>query len=175
VKISFLLIVFAFTFEISFAQLVFIRGSVVDSSGTGMESALVSLVDSTTILGFAFTDQSGKFVIELPQAKSYKKSIRLVARRLGCQEANQLISLHTEYIVLVISCSSLVLNEIEITDTKPPISYSGDTTRFNVDFFRSATDRGVTDVIRRMPGFEVKDNGKIEFQGKRVQDVLIDM
>jgi hypothetical protein len=173
-SISLLFLTIAILFGIASAQPIPVKGTVVDSSGVGIGSVLVSVVDSTTIVGFSFTDEAGKFNIELSQAATSKRNLKLVARRLGCQEISQVISLFKENIVLRISCSSLVLDEIEITDTKPPISYSGDTTRFNVDFFRSPTDRGVTDVIRRLPGFEVKDNGKISFQGKTVQDVLID-
>ena len=54
------------------------------------------------------------------------------------------------------------------------IRQTGDTITYNVLAFKQKQDRSIADVIAKMPGLEVKQNGQISFQGKPVSNVYIE-
>ena len=65
-----------------------------------------------------------------------------------------------------------LLNEVEVKPEK--IKQSGDTLVYNVRAFRQKQDRSIADVISKMPGLDVKPNGEITYQGKRINKFYIE-
>ena len=47
----------------------------------------------------------------------------------------------------------------------PDIYARGDTLVFNVARYANATDNAIIDVIKRLPGIKVEDDGTIKYQG----------
>lgn len=56
----------------------------------------------------------------------------------------------------------------------PDIYAKGDTLVFNVDRYANAKDNAIIDVIKRLPGIKVKDDGTIEYQGKPISKFYLD-
>ncbi|MBD5308088.1 MAG: TonB-dependent receptor [Bacteroides sp.] len=56
----------------------------------------------------------------------------------------------------------------------PDIYAKGDTLVFNVDRYANAKDNAIIDVIKRLPGIKVKDDGTIEYQGKPINKFYIE-
>ena len=54
------------------------------------------------------------------------------------------------------------------------IRQHGDTIDYGVARFRKEQDRSLADVIKRMPGLEVKDDGTIEYQGEKISRLYIE-
>ncbi len=56
----------------------------------------------------------------------------------------------------------------------PDIYARGDTLVFNVDRFAKPEDNAIIDVIRRLPGISVDDDGTIKYQGKPINKFYLD-
>ncbi len=56
----------------------------------------------------------------------------------------------------------------------PDIYAKGDTLVFNVARYASASDNAIIDVIKRLPGIKVEDDGTIKYQGKPINKFYID-
>lgn len=56
----------------------------------------------------------------------------------------------------------------------PDIYAKGDTLVFNVARYANANDNAIIDVIKRLPGIKVDDDGTIEYQGKPINKFYID-
>lgn len=56
----------------------------------------------------------------------------------------------------------------------PDIYARGDTLVFNVARYANATDNAIIDVIKRLPGIKVDDDGTIKYQGKPINKFYID-
>ena len=58
----------------------------------------------------------------------------------------------------------------------PPLSFSirGDTVEFKANAFKTAETRKVEDLLRNIQGFELGGDGKISFNGKEVDRILIE-
>ena len=64
------------------------------------------------------------------------------------------------------------LNEVIIKKEK--FEKQGDTTSFNSNFYKDGSEKKVEDLIRKLPGIEVSDNGAIKYKGKNVTSVQIE-
>ena len=56
----------------------------------------------------------------------------------------------------------------------PDIYAKGDTLVFNVERYANAKDNAIIDVIRRLPGIRIKEDGTIEYQGKPINKFYLD-
>lgn len=56
----------------------------------------------------------------------------------------------------------------------PDIYARGDTLVFNVARYANAKDNAIIDVIKRLPGIKVKEDGTIEYQGKPINKFYLD-
>lgn len=56
----------------------------------------------------------------------------------------------------------------------PDIYAKGDTLVFNVAKYANAKDNAIIDVIKRLPGIKVEENGEIKYQGKPINKLYID-
>lgn len=90
----------------------------------------------------------------------YKTVIREV--KLPCRE-----SLRFD-----MSTEAIALQEVNVI--VKPIKAQGDTLIYNVEAFKSGADNTIEDVIRRMLGISVAENGSIKYQGKPINHFYIE-
>ncbi|WP_293929203.1 hypothetical protein [Sphingobacterium sp. UBA6320] len=67
----------------------------------------------------------------------------------------------------------VLLEDVEVK-SRPQIRQIGDTLAYNVASFAKEEDRSIGEVLKRMPGIEVGDNGSIKYQGKAISKFYID-
>ena len=70
--------------------------------------------------------------------------------------------------------SSILLTEAVIEDALPPTQVVDDTLMFNVSAFRVPEGSVLEELIKRLPGVEVDENGGITVNGKTVSRILVD-
>ena len=62
----------------------------------------------------------------------------------------------------------------EVTVKADRIREQGDTITYNVGSFSQQQDRSIGDVLRRMPGIDVANNGRIQYQGEDINKFYIE-
>ena len=62
----------------------------------------------------------------------------------------------------------------EVTVKADRIREQGDTISYTVGSFAQAQDRSIGDVLKRMPGIDVANNGKIQYQGEDINKFYIE-
>ena len=70
--------------------------------------------------------------------------------------------------------TSISLSEAVIEDALPPTQVVDDTLMFNVSAFRVPEGSVLEELIKRLPGVEVDENGGITVNGKTVSRILVD-
>ena len=70
--------------------------------------------------------------------------------------------------------SSIMLSEAVIEDALPPTQVVDDTLMFNVSAFRVPEGSVLEELIKRLPGVEVDENGNITVNGRTVTRILVD-
>ncbi|MDB5197632.1 MAG: outer rane beta-barrel protein, partial [Flaviaesturariibacter sp.] len=66
------------------------------------------------------------------------------------------------------------LQTVTVKAATPAIVVRKDTTEFNIDSFEVRDNDVVADLLRRLPGLEVDEAGKLKFEGKPITKILID-
>ena len=80
-------------------------------------------------------------------------------RCLGFAPACLRVSDPTARLVVVLHELAEVLDEVTVKGRYSGVVQRGDTVRFDIGHFKTGTETTVADVLRRLPGVEVADNG----------------
>lgn len=156
------------------AQLNGIQGTVTDSvTGHPVQDVTVSLLKENKAIATAFTDQQGTFNLEKVPDGTYQLYITL----LGYQPYSSKVMVSKEYHDLgkiMIRNKSVTLNTVEIKQTIPPVNIKKDTIEFNASTIKTRPNAVVEELLKRVPGISVDQNGKITAQGESVKRILVD-
>ena len=66
------------------------------------------------------------------------------------------------------------LEEVLIIANKNAIYFIGDTLRYVADSFNVAENAVVEDLLKKLPGIKVEEDGSITSQGQDIDQVLVD-
>lgn len=152
-----------------------VTGVVADLQHEPMPGATVRLLtakDSTFVKG-GITDAAGKFTLKGINNGSYILEASYVGYTPTCRNVKvEGRNLNADPISL--SESSVMLKETTVVGVKTPIKVMQDTIEFNADTYKTQPNAVVEDLLKRLPGVEVGEDGKITSNGKEVKKILID-
>lgn len=158
---------------LSLAQQTNIRGTLRDSAARPVAHASVQLLGpSGRLISFMVSDTGGKFSFVLPDSLK-SDQLRLEVNHLGYQKVGQyLVPGKFEYPITLVP-QTISLAQVAVK-SRPRISAAGDTLLYDIQSFAKGEDRSIGDVIKRLPGMEVDENGLIKFNGKSISNLYID-
>ncbi len=152
-----------------------ISGKILDagdsSSLIGATIYLKNIRDSTKSK-YSVSDTGGNFLIENLEKAFYKLSIRI----LGYNEHIQLIRIGQDDVdlgTIKLKPDIKILKEVEIKGDVIAVEQKGDTLLYNADAFKVNSDATTKDLISKMPGIVVNNEG-VSANGETVQQVLLD-
>ena len=152
-----------------------ITGVVMDSiTGKAIINAslFLTLKDSSRVLSFTFTGSDGKFSIKSTGSKA---PVILNIRHLGYYPYSVLIQQENKKsLKILLKPQDKPLPEIEIVSEKPAIIQKKDTVSFDVKQFSDSTEYNVEELLSKLPGIEIENNGIIKYQGRAIDRVLIE-
>ena len=145
-----------------------ISGKVVDTSENGMYGVnIVAYNESGRQLCYTISDAEGNFTLKPVGGIAY---IRFSF--LGYETQTVKYNPAVNKVVVRMKETSFQLREVSVKAER--ISERGDTLTYSVAGFKQIQDRSIADVIRKMPGLEVKPNGSISYQGKSINHFYIE-
>jgi len=155
----------------AFAQVKF-EGVVKDTEGNPLEFANIIAInqDSQVLESYAVTNEDGRYKLSLGKNSTYKIQVSYIGYTTSEMEIvtkEQTISKNFSLVV------DNTLDEVELV-YEMPVTISGDTITYNADSFKNGTERKLGDVLKKLPGVEVNDEGEIEVEGKAVGKVMVD-
>jgi hypothetical protein len=137
--------------------------------GTALSNVVCKLLDDkNAILSYTFSDNNGHFSLEgkepafiMFELLSYKQQ-KIDVRTLTDKE----------HVKVSLKESPYELPEIVVT--VPPIERHNDTIVYNAAHFAGQEDRYLADLLRKLPGLTVNDNGSISYQGEAINNFYIE-
>ena len=155
------------------AQNIKLEGIVQDTIGNPLEMANVMVINQETkaMDGYAISNEQGKFQISLKANSTYQIKVSF----LGYQPLNIELITGTENIrkVLALKEGGMMLDGVEVVQ-EMPVSISGDTIIYNADSFKTGTEQKLEDILKKLPGVQVNEDGEIEVEGRRVTQLLVE-
>lgn len=145
-----------------------ISGSVTDKSGEPLP-AIVSVLVGRSVKGFCNADENGKYSISF---STDADSVTVKASIMGFSSSFKTVPAQTRQLDFIMEESDILLKEVSVVAEK--ITQNGDTLNFRVGAYKDENDRVIGDVIKKMPGLEVSDNGSISFNGKTIKNFYVE-
>lgn len=145
-------------------------GKVVDETDKPIKNVSVILQGSNgKHITFSRTSSEGKFSLS---AKENSVPESILFSRIGYENDTVMISDFIQGQTVKLYEKTFEVKEVVVKSQR--IRQSGDTLNYLVNGFRQKQDRTIADVIKKMPGLEVKSDGSIEFEGNKISNLYIE-
>lgn len=147
-----------------------VRGTVIDREANEPlvgASVIVKGADGK-IKKFASTKANGGFTMQLPSVSGCRLEVTMMSF------AKQSLPLDSVSFPLTVYMEAGTTLLKEVTVKADRIREQGDTITYNVGSFAQSQDRSIGDVLRRMPGIDVSQSGKIQYQGEDINKFYIE-
>ena len=148
-----------------------ITGKVVDEKSKPIINSTVSIKTGTTILRYTKTDENGSY--EVSYAPSEGIHYFIEAKCFGYKTIQQTINSKQTNYFFTLPENAINLDSVTVKH-KPTIIKKGDTLNYRTADFSNSTDRSIGDVLKKMPGINVSENGKITYQNQPITNLYID-
>ena len=134
---------------------------------------LLSLPDSTMAAGnvtnnngrFSLQVRPGKYVLKVSYVGylSYLKQYQLTASKPTVNVGK-----------IALASDAIMLKEAVVTAEAPQVTVSGDTLGYNTSAYRTPEGAMLEELVKKIPGAEVDDDGNVKINGKEVKKLLVD-
>ncbi len=166
----FFLLLYLFFCQTLLAQKTEISGIVADSvSLKPIEGVVVKALLDKKMIAFGTTNKSGKYNLEFENRTGM---LSVCFQHISYHTKTQSTANRSQQLNASLSSTALMLREVSVS--APKVLMKTDTVSFNVSSFKTAGDRSIEDVIKKLPGVEVNSDGKIAYQGKDISKFNIE-
>ena len=151
-----------------------ISGMVIDDAQDPIPQTTVKLLktDSTLVKG-ALTNMEGKFKIATQQTGEFILQVTCV----GFKPYTKRVKVAEKDVALgniAMEPDAIMLKGATVTGHAAKVMLKADTFIYNAAAFRTPEGSVVEELVRRLPGAEVSDDGSIKINGKQVKKILVD-
>lgn len=147
-----------------------VSGTVIDKENNeplAGASVIVKGADGK-IKKFTSSKSDGGFAITMPSVEGCRLEVAMMSF------ARQSIALDSVSFPLAVYMDAGTTLLKEVTVKADRIREQGDTIAYNVGSFAQRQDRSIGDVLKRMPGIDVANNGRIKYQGEDINKFYIE-
>ena len=166
-KVVSLLILLLVSYALS-AQIV-IQGSVRDEEGAAIAGVVVSLQQQGKTLNYGTTGKDGRYRLSV---QSGGDTATVIFNHLTFEKLEVPITLGSRDLDVILRERSETLKEVTVT--APVVKLRGDTLSFWLPALAAREDYTLEDAMKRIPGIEVDESGRISYQGRAISHFYID-
>jgi len=169
----FILLVVSMTTIVAFAQGT-VSGTVIEQdTEEAVIQATAAVMKGQKIVANAVTNTNGAFSIRVPSDGTYDLRITYV----GFKTYTKKIKIEGKNIPLgtiKLEADAIMLKGATVTGHAAKVVLKADTFVYNANAFRTPEGSVVEELVKRLPGAEVSDDGTIKINGKEVKKILVD-
>jgi len=160
-----------------YAQKITVKGRLIDSSNAALPQATIMFLNpkDSSLVNFGSSNKEGFFEVKNLNRANYIFKVTYV----GHAPLMIAISPKPEELIIDLGVqkmepASTMLGEVEIKGERAPVTIKKDTIEFNAGSFKTQPNAMAEDLIKKLPGMEVDNDGTIRAQGEQVQRVTVD-
>lgn len=166
-----LLSLFLLSITNTYAQSTTLVGRVTEA-GTRqpLETAMVTLLKGTegTLTDYALTDANGRFRLKVPLVGTWQISVSY----MGYKTQTRSLTTSQKSIEFIMEQEAFALKEVQIRPGR--VWARQDTLKYDLTRFISSKDTHVSDLLKKLPGIHVEDNGLIKYNGKAISNFYVE-
>ena len=160
----------------SFAQQRLISGQITDrDTKEAIEQVTIQLLksDSTYVAG-AISNENGLFHVTAPANGKYLLKISSVGYKSTVKRIQISDNKDLAMGKIVLGAEAIMLQGAVVTAMAQKVTLKEDTFVYNSSAYRTPEGSVVEELVKRLPGAEVSDDGTIKINGKEVKKILVD-
>ena len=157
-----------------FSQNISVSGQVADSSSKkplGKANVIFSHLPDMKIKGI-IADNNGKFRIENLTPGKYLLTVSFIGYK--SYKKNIQIDRTIELPKIFLIPEGVEMKEVDIIGKTSGVTIKNDTTEYSADAFKVNKDAVAEDLIEKMPGITLQQDGTVQAHGETVTNVLVD-
>lgn len=167
---KFLMILISLISGVSVFAQTSVIGIIFDSKENPIAGANVMLKsEADKMLTFCTTDSAGHFSLSSDRMPA---NPIIQVSMIGYKPYKKSVILDGLPLRIILEEGALQLKEVIVKADR--IRENGDTIKYSVGSFAQKQDRTIGDVLKRMPGIDVANNGKIQYQGVDINKFYIE-
>lgn len=162
-----------------FSQGIVISGKLIDSvSGEAVEYGtvrLLSLPDSVLVVG-GVSSSDGAFKLQ----SSSRGNLLLKISCIGYKthdiplQYDRTSAYNSELGIIELVSDAIMLDEAVVTAEAPPVKVDEDTVAYNASAYKVSEGAVLEELIEKLPGAEVDDDGKVKINGRELKKIMVD-
>jgi len=158
----------------SFAQRT-VTGKVVEQdTQEPVIQATAALLSGEKVVTNAVTNMNGAFSMKAPRDGSYTLQVTYVGFKTYTKKINIKEGKDYHAGTIKIEPDAIMLQGATVTAHASKVTLKADTFVYNANAFRTPEGSVVEELVKRLPGAEVSDDGTIKINGKEVKKILVD-
>ncbi len=146
-----------------------IKGCVKDYEGSPVPGAIIKASSSSAILGYTTSDEEGRYSLTVGR----KADVIVSVDCLGYESSSVTLSKDTDG-TCDFSLKEKKIGLKEAVVRAPAIRQRGDTLSFAVSAYTTRSDYTLKDALKRLPGIDVEESGRIKYLGKDISGFYIE-
>ena len=135
-------------------------------------SVYVIPVKDTTITNFTLTNAEGEATLEEVPYGNYVFHIEMMGYKPVIR-ARYFRQEEVDLGTVLLQQDEQFIQAATITDVGNPVVVKKDTVEFNASSFRVGANAMLKDLLKRMPGMEITDDGKVKFNGEEIDKLTV--
>ena len=162
-------VIFILVSVMALAQQDAIKGCVKDSDGNPVPGAIIKATSSSTILGYTTSDDKGGYSLSVER----KGDVVVSVDCLGYESSSVILHKDTSG-TCDFSLKEKRIGLKEAVVRAPAIRQLGDTLSYAVSAYTTRSDYTLKDALKRLPGIDVEESGRIKYLGKDISGFYIE-
>ena len=136
--------------------------------------ATASILSGDKVVANALTNMNGGFQIRAPRDGRYTLKITYVGFKTYTKQLNIRDGKDYSAGTITLEPDAIMLKGATVTARASKVTLKADTFMYNASAFRTPEGSVVEELVKRLPGAEVSDDGTIKINGKEVKKILVD-
>ena len=136
--------------------------------------ATAALLSGEKVVANAVTNAEGGFSIKAPRDGSYTLQVTYVGFKTYTKKITIKDGKDYRAGTISIEPDAIMLKGATVTAHASKVTLKADTFVYNANAFRTPEGSVVEELVKRLPGAEVSDDGTIKINGKEVKKILVD-
>ena len=156
----------------------FVEGKIIsdDLQVVFMANVVAKSRADSSIISFSFSNEQGTYHIEIPNAVD---SCFIHVSALGFKEkwipiARDSLKTPRVSMDLILAVEILTMQAVVIKAEGPAIKIKNDTTEFRAASFSDGSERKIGELLKKLPGVSVAEDGSVFVNGRKVNKILVD-
>ncbi|PUZ30025.1 hypothetical protein GA0116948_10110 [Chitinophaga costaii] len=155
---------------------VIVKGEILDSAGVGVSDCYVKVYGTSSRMIYGYFNTGDKNTFEQSLTLPSPDTLNFQITHLGY--APLVVRAFVSAQLKIVTVSAVMkyqprgLHPVEVK--APPVWKRGDTTFFKADYFKDGDERKLKDLITKVPGFEIMDDGRLLYNHREIKKIRMD-